>query len=312
MRSEAQAMAEQQQQMQTTTVSGRSQDVVVEPPESDVPPFSPSLLKDEIAMVTGGGSGMGLAMALAMAQAGAAIVLFGRTAKTARAGAAKIAATGAKVAFFVGDVRNSEQIAAAFDQAERRFGPVSILANNAGANYPVLAEQMTEGQWRSVTRIAIDGTFLCSSEFARRRITLKKSGAIINNSAHYICSGFPGDAHSAAAKAAIVGLTQSHARDWKSHGIRVNCLAAGLFPHDTTATLEGGYDAERWGAMVPIGRIGRTREFGWISTFLCSSLAAGISGNTLIIDGGDRLRRALMNPVFIPPRERESIWGEMP
>jgi NAD(P)-dependent dehydrogenase (short-subunit alcohol dehydrogenase family) len=286
--------------------------IIVEAPSFEEPPFPPSLLHGEVAMVTGGGSGMGLSMALAMAQAGAAIAIFGRTEKTAESGAAQIRALGGQVIPLVGDVRNAEHILAAFDRAEAELGPVSILANNAGANYPILAERMSAGQWRSVTRIAIDGTFLCSTEFARRRIAAGLGGAIVNNSAQYVWTGFPGDVHSAAAKAAIVDMTSAQAGDWKQHGIRVNCIAAGFFPQTTTATLGEDYDPERWGTMVPAGRIGRPREFGWISTFLCSPLAAGISGETLIIDGGDRLRRELMSPPFIPPRERASIWGEMP
>jgi NAD(P)-dependent dehydrogenase (short-subunit alcohol dehydrogenase family) len=283
---------------------------VVEPPPFETPPFPPSLLTDQIAFVTGGGSGMGLAMATALAQAGAAIAIFGRTLVRAEEGAASINALGFKAIAIEGDVRVPEQIAAAFDKCEAKLGPASILANNAGGNYPVLAEKMSPGQWRSITRIAIDGTFLCSTEFARRRFALNSPGAIVNNSAQYIWSGFPGDAHSAAAKAAISTMTTAHAADWKSRSIRVNCVAAGFFPHArSNANAE---DQARLGTMFPIGRVGRMPEFGWISTFLCSPLAAGITGQTFVIDGGDRLRRTLMSPAFVPPRERESIWGTAP
>lgn len=261
-------------------------------------------------MVTGGGSGMGLGMATALAQAGAAIAVFGRTAETAEKGASSLETLGGKVAAFVGDVRRPEDVAAAFDGAEKTLGAVSILANNAGANYPALAEKLSPGQWRSVTRIAIDGTFLCSTEFARRRIATGESGAIVNNSAQYIWSGFPGDAHSASAKAAIATMTTAQASDWKRYGIRVNCVAAGFFPHERSNTSEESKD--RTGLMFPIGRVGRMREFGWVSAFLCSPLAAGITGETLMIDGGDNLRRQLMHPAFEPPRDRENPWGVLP
>ncbi len=283
---------------------------IVEPPAFDTPPFPPTMLKGAVALVTGAGSGMGLGMATALAQAGAAIAIFGRTAETAESGAAELTRLGGKVTVCVGDVRKPDDIAAAFNRAEAELGPVSILANNAGGNYPVLAEQMSPGQWRSITRIAIDGTFLCSTEFARRRISAGRGGAIVNNSAQYISTGFPGDAHSAAAKAAIATMSTALARDWKPHGIRVNCVAAGFFPHARSGTSEEMQ--ERTGSMFPLGRVGRMREFGWISAFLCSPLAAGITGETLVIDGGDRLRRALMHPEFVPPREREAIWGDLP
>lgn len=287
---------------------------VVEPPAFETPPLPPGTLAGAVALVTGGGSGMGLSMATAFAQAGAGVTIFGRTAETAEAGARTLRAQGARVAVAVGDVRKPEDVAAAFDIAERELGPVSILGNNAGSNYPILAEKMSPGQWRSIMRIAVDGTYLCSAEFVRRRIAASHAGAIVNNSAQYVWSGFPGDAHSAAAKAAIVTMTRAHAIDWKPEKIRVNCVAAGFFPHErSTSARAGDEDAtERMAEMFPIGRVGRIREFGWVSAFLCSPFASGITGETLVIDGGDRLRRQLMSPAYVPPRERMSIWGDLP
>ncbi len=285
--------------------------LVVEPPSWESPPLPADLLAGEVAVVTGAGSGMGLGMALALAQAGAAIAVFGRTAERAEAGAAKIREIGGRAIAIGSDVRDPERVAEVFAQAEAELGPVSILANNAGGNYPVLAEKMSANQWRSITRIAIDGAFLCSTEFARRRIAAGKPGAIVNNSAQYVWSGFPGDAHSAAAKAAMVTMSAAMAQDWKPHGIRVNCVAAGFFPHARSGVNDPQQQA-RLDTMFPLGRTGRMREFGWVSAFLCSPMAAGITGETLVIDGGDRLRRELMSPAFVPPRERASIWGDTP
>jgi NAD(P)-dependent dehydrogenase (short-subunit alcohol dehydrogenase family) len=287
---------------------------VIEAPDPQTrPPFPPDLLKGQVAVVTGGGSGMGLAMATEMGRAGAAIAIFGRTQEKANQGAARLAALGIRVVAFGGDVRKPESLAENFDRAEAELGPVPILANNAGGNYPVTAEGMSPGQWRSITRIAIDGSFLASGEFARRRIAAGGGGAIVNNSAQYIWSGFPGDAHSASAKAAIATMSTALAADWKRHRIRVNCVAAGFFPHDYSTSGEPGQrDDERTGSMFPIGRVGRMHEFGQIATFLVSPLASGITGETLVIDGGDRLRRQLMSPAFVPPRERTSLWGDLP
>jgi len=124
-----------------------------------------------------------LAMALAFAQGGAQVAVMGRSIEKAEEGAAKIAALGTKVHAMSCDGRLPEQVTAAFDEAEQVLGPVSLLANNAGANFPVLAEDISVNAWNAVTRIAIDGTFLCSTEFARRRIARGQGGAIINNSA---------------------------------------------------------------------------------------------------------------------------------
>src|SRR3546814_20259000 len=96
----------------------------------------------------------------------------------------------------------------------------SLLANNAGANFPVLAENISANAWGAVTRIAIDGTFLCSAEFARRRIARGEGGAIVVNRAQYIWTGFPGDAHSAAAQTAQATMTKKLAAEWAPQGIR--------------------------------------------------------------------------------------------
>jgi NAD(P)-dependent dehydrogenase (short-subunit alcohol dehydrogenase family) len=266
----------------------------------------------EVALVTGGGSGMGLGMARAFAQAGAAIAIVGRSPERAAEGVAAIEAIGGRAIAAPADVRDPVAIAAAFDRAEVELGPVTILANNAGGNFPVLADAMSPNAWRAVTRIAIDGTFFCSTEFARRRMAAGGKGAIVNNSAQYIWSGFPGDAHSAAAKAAIATMTVALAREWKARGIRVNCVAAGFFPHAGSSEGNDPETLRRLGAMIPLGRVGEMQEFGWASAFLCSPFAAGITGETMVIDGTERLRRSLLTGAFEAPRDRRALWGELP
>jgi len=285
--------------------------LVIEPPAFEDGPFGPDLLAGAVALVTGGGSGLGFGMAQGLAQAGAAVALLGRTLERTQAAAKRIAAMGGRAFACSGDVRDPAAIAAAFDAAEAALGPVTLLANNAGANFPALAEAMSPNAWRAVTRIAIDGNFFASTEFARRRIAAGGGGAIVNNSAQYVWSGFPGDAHSAAAKAAIVTLTAELAREWKPHGIRVNCIAAGFFPHADSTNGDDPTVVERLAAMMPMGRTGRMRELSWAAAFLSSPLADGISGETLVLDGAERTRRALMQPNFVPPRERTSIWGDV-
>jgi NAD(P)-dependent dehydrogenase (short-subunit alcohol dehydrogenase family) len=253
---------------------------------------------------------MGLAMAMAFAQGGAKVAVMGRSLDRAQLGAAKIAEIGGRVFAISCDVRDPDAIKAAFDAAERELGAVSLLANNAGANFPVLAENISVNAWNAVTRIAIDGTFLCSTEFARRRIVLGKGGAIINNSAQYIWTGFPGDAHSAAAKTAQATMTKAMARDWKPYGIRVNAVAAGFFPHARSTNGDGADEIAPLQNMIPAGRTGRIREFGWLSAMACTRLLGDMTGQVIVQDGGESLRRSLMMPDFIPPRERANgPWG---
>ncbi len=284
--------------------------IVATPPPFDAPPYPVDIFAGRTVLVTGGGSGMGLAMAKAFAQGGANVAIMGRSIERAQEGAAEVAAIGVRTHAMSCDVRLPEAVAAAFDEAEAALGPVSLLANNAGANFPILAEDISPNAWNAVTRIAIDGTFLCSTEFARRRIAASEGGAIVNNSAQYIWTGFPGDAHSAAAKTAQATMTKKLAADWAPYGIRVNAIAAGFFPHatSTAGNREGG--TEPLQNMIPAGRTGSIREFGWLSAMTCTPLFGGMTGQVIVQDGGESLRRSLIMPDYVPPRERaDGPWG---
>jgi NAD(P)-dependent dehydrogenase (short-subunit alcohol dehydrogenase family) len=284
--------------------------IVAVPPPFEAPPYPADIFAGQTVLVSGGGSGMGLAMAMAFAQGGAQVAVMGRDLEKAQAAATRIAQLGVNTHAMSCDVRLPDQVAAAFDEAERVLGPVSLLANNAGANFPVLAEDISVNAWNAVTRIAIDGTFLCSTEFARRLIARGEVGAIVNNSAQYIWTGFPGDAHSAAAKTAQATMTRKMAAEWAPYGIRVNAIAAGFFPHETSTAgrREGGTEVLQ--AMIPAGRTGAIHEFGWLSAMTCTPLLGGLTGQVIVQDGGESLRRSLMMPDFVPPRERaDGPWG---
>ena len=284
--------------------------IVMTPPPFHAPPYPVDIFAGRTALVTGGGSGMGLAMAMAFAQGGAQVAVMGRSLAKAEAGAAKVSALGGKVHPLSCDVRNPEQVSAAFDQVEDVLGPITLLANNAGANFPVLAEDISPNAWNAVTRIAIDGTFLCSAEFARRLIARGEGGAIVNNSAQYIWTGFPGDAHSAAAKTAQATMTKKMAQEWARFGIRVNAIAAGFFPHESSTAGRRDDGIEPLQNMIPAGRTGSIWEFGWLSAMTCTPLLAAMTGQVIVQDGGESLRRSLMMPDFIPPRERaDGPWG---
>ena len=284
--------------------------IVATPPPFEAPPYPADIFAGQTVLVTGGGSGMGLAMAKAFAQGGANVAVMGRSIERAQQGAAEIAALGVRTHAMSCDVRLPDAVAAAFDEAEEALGPIDLLANNAGANFPVLAEDISPNAWNAVTRIAIDGTFLCSTEYARRRIRAGKGGAIVNNSAQYIWTGFPGDAHSAAAKTAQATMTKKLAADWAPHGIRVNAIAAGFFPHEgsVSARREGGTEVLQ--NMIPAGRTGSIWEFGWLSAMTCTPIFGSMTGQVIVQDGGESLRRSLMMPDYVPPRERaDGPWG---
>jgi NAD(P)-dependent dehydrogenase (short-subunit alcohol dehydrogenase family) len=274
------------------------------PPPAERSMLPADALAGEIALVTGGGSGLGLAMALGLARCGARIAITSRTTEALEKGLAQIRATGAEAIAVPADVREPEQIASAFDQVEAQLGPVSLLLNNAGTNFPALAGEMSPNAWRAIVRIALDGTFFCCREFYRRRKPTGLPGAIVNNGATYAWTGFPGDAHSCAAKAATLNLTQTLAGEWAGDGIRVNAIVAGFYPHEKIPDPDN-----TMGRVTPAGRNGEMQEIGWMAAYLCSRYASFVTGLNMVIDGAEWLRREALYPDYVPPPERgEAIW----
>ena len=154
--------------------------------------------------------------------------------------------------------------AAAFDEATAAFGLPDVLINNAAANFPVPAEDMSPNAWRTVVDITLNGTFFCSREFARRHIEAGTAGSIVNVGASYAWTGGPGFAHSAAAKAGVKNMVETLAVEWGPYGIQVNGLVPGLFPHeDMTADIKGNLDrTNEKDACQPALRVGRLQELG--------------------------------------------------
>ncbi|MCU1346201.1 MAG: oxidoreductase [Acidimicrobiia bacterium] len=263
--------------------------------------------RNQVVMITGGGTGLGKAMALEFARLGAAVAVTSRKAANVAEGVRAIEAVGARALGVEADVRDPAQIAAAFDTITAALGPVDVLVNNAAGNFPVAAEDLSYGGWRAVTAIVLDGTFICSTELARRAIAAERGAVILNIGATYSWTGGPGTAHSAAAKAGVTNLTESLAVEWAPLGIRVNCLAPGLFPHDNhspelKAVRPTGGVSEA--DTIPAGRTGRPHELGWAATYMCSPYAAYLTGHTMVLDGANWLRRGLRMPPFVPVREQ--------
>ena len=262
---------------------------------------------DGIAVfVTGAGTGLGKAIALEFARLGASIVIASRKPEHLEAGHEAVAALGAPVTTVGCDIRDPEQIAAAFDAAESAYGLPQVLINNAAANFPVPAEDMSPNAWRTVVDITLNGTFFCAREFARRHLEAGTPGSIVNVGASYAWTGGPGFAHSAAAKAGVKNLVETLAVEWGPYGIQVNGLVPGLFPHeDMTADIRGNLDRTNdKDACQPALRVGRLRELGWAATFLASPYARFISGHTLVVDGANWQRRSLTNPAVVTVREQ--------
>jgi NAD(P)-dependent dehydrogenase (short-subunit alcohol dehydrogenase family) len=277
-----------------------------EPPAAGACALPSGTFAGTTVFVTGGGTGLGKATATEFARLGADIVVASRKVEHLDAGREALSPLGTRILTVQCDIREPDQVAAAFDAAEAQLGLPQVLVNNAAANFPVPAEDMSPNAWRTVVDITLNGTFFCAREFARRHLAAGTPGSIINIGASYAWTGGPGFAHSAAAKAGVKNMVETLAVEWGPYGIQVNGLVPGLFPHDDmTADIKGNLDrTNEKDRCQPAMRVGRLRELGWAATFLASPYARFISGHTLVIDGANWQRRSLTNPEVVTVRDQ--------
>ncbi len=275
-------------------------------PETGATALQPGTFDGQTVLVTGGGTGLGKAIASEFARLGAKIAIASRKEEHLEAGRAAMEELGAEVCVTPCDIRDPESIVGAFDTIEKTIGRPSVLVNNAAANFPVPAEDMSPNAWRTVVDITLNGTFFCAREFGRRHLDAGTPASIINVGASYAWTGGPGFAHSAAAKAGVKNMVETLAVEWGPYGIQVNGLVPGLMPHeDMTADIRGSLDRTNdKGPCQPALRVGRPRELGWAATFLASPYGRFISGHTLVVDGANWQRRSLTNPTVVSVRDQ--------
>jgi NAD(P)-dependent dehydrogenase (short-subunit alcohol dehydrogenase family) len=276
------------------------------PPPSGASALPAGTYDGDTVLVTGAGTGLGKAIAVEFARLGASIVVASRNPEHLAAGRTAIEALGAEVEVVECDIRDADAVAAAFDAAEERFGLPRVLVNNAAANFPSPAEDLSPNAWRTVVDITLNGTFLVSREFARRHLAAGSTASIVNVGASYAWTGGPGFAHSAAAKAGVKNMVETLAVEWGPYGIQVNGLVPGLFPHeDMTDDIRGSLDlTHEKDPLQPAMRVGERQELGWAATFLASPYARFISGHTLVVDGANWQRRTLTNPPVTTVRDQ--------
>jgi len=260
------------------------------------------MTKKKVWFITGAGRGMGVDFARAALAAGHCVVGAGRHPEAI----STAVGTSENLLVVKLDITVPADAEAAVEVVIERFGRIDVLINNAAANFPVTAEDLSPNAWRTVVDITLNGTFYCAREFARRHLARSAPGSIINVGASYAWTGGPGFAHSAAAKAGVKNMVETLAVEWAPYGIRVNGLVPGLFPHeDMTADIKGNlartHDKD---TAQPALRVGRLRELGWAATYLASPYAAFISGHTLVVDGANWQRRTLTNPPVVTVRDQ--------
>ena len=215
-----------------------------------------------VALVTGGGRGIGKAIAERLAADGFAVVTLGRTSGDVQAD--------------VGDAQSVERV---FAEVRERFGPVLVLVNNAGERQDGLAIRMKPDQWESVIDTNLNGAFHCIRR-ALDDMLSARWGRIVNISSVVAERANPGQANYGAAKAGMLSLTRTIAREMARKGITCNAVTPGVIETDMTTGV-----AEKLLAGVPAGRIGRAEEVAHAVSFLCSDGAAYVNGATLAVDG---------------------------
>lgn len=240
-------------------------------------------LTDKVAIVTGASRGIGRAIAIALGQAGASVVVnYARSADAAHEVVAEIAAAGGSAIAIGGNMGEPEAVDALFAQTMEKWGRVDVLVNNAGITRDTLILRMKPDDWQSVIELNLTGVFLCLK--AATKIMMKqRQGRIINITSVVGISGNPGQANYSAAKAGVIGLTKTAARELASRNITVNAVAPGFIATQMTADL----DAEPILAGIPLGRMGQPEEVAGAVCFLAADPAAAyITGQVLNVDGG--------------------------
>jgi NAD(P)-dependent dehydrogenase (short-subunit alcohol dehydrogenase family) len=250
--------------------------------------FTPDLLKDRVAIVTGGGTGLGLAIAARLGALGALVAIGSRSARNLEQGTADLRHAGLDPQAIQLDVRKPEQVDEMVTRVVRHFGRIDILINNAAGNFICRAEDLSPNGWNSVVGIVLNGSFYCSRAVGRHMIARGAGGSIVSILANYVWTGSPGTVHSAAAKAGVVSMTQTLAVEWARHNIRVNAVAPG--PIESAGAARQLWSTpeavQRITERVPLRRWGKPADVADAVAFLVSGHSSFITGETLTVDGG--------------------------
>ena len=258
-----------------------------EPPSLGTSMLAPDALAGRVAIVTGGGTGLGRAIAVELARAGSAIGIVSRDPEHRQRGVEAVEEIGGRAVDVACDVREADQVEAAFAAVAESLGPPSILINNAGI-YPFMSfDDMTFEQWRQVLSINLDSMFLVTKQFLPG-MRAQGWGRIVNMASAMFHAGMAGCPHYTASKGGVIGLTRALAPELGPSGITINALAPSLVRSAGTST--GFHDgAGMFDVVASMQSIRRTQmpdDLSGVMSFLVSDDARFITGQTLVVDGG--------------------------
>lgn len=254
--------------------------------------LAPGLFRDQVVVVTGGGSGLGRCTAHELASLGATAVILGRTQEKLDRVAAEIRDDGGRVSAWACDTRDEERVTEVVSQIVEEHGAVHGLVNNAGGQFPSPLAAMSGKGFAAVVRNNLQGSFLMAREVFRQSMR-DRGGAIVNITAD--CeNGFPGMGHTGAARAGMENLCKTAAWEWGSYGVRMNAVALGWIASAGLDTYDGAIDKQlrRATRNIPLGRMATEAEASALICFLLSPAAGFINGDTIHFDGGGRFAAA--------------------
>ena len=237
-------------------------------------------------LVTGGGSGIGYAIARQFLQHGAEVFIGSRKAERIEKAVQELSAFG-RVQGFALDIREPDQVEKIAGLIAEKAGKLDILVNNAGGQFPSPAADISPKGWQAVVNTNLNGTWFVTQAMAKHFFFPQNQGVVLSIVVNNY-RGFPGMAHTGAARAGVMNLTKSLAVEWASRGVRLNCIAPGIIQSSglENSPPELVADVAR---TIPMKRLGTMDEVAALTLFLASPAAAYMTGDTIYMDGGARL-----------------------
>ncbi|MCJ1907215.1 3-oxoacyl-[acyl-carrier-protein] reductase [Planococcus ruber] len=244
-----------------------------------------SKLAGKTAIVTGASRGIGAEIARRFSEAGAKVVVnYSGSQEKAEAVVADIRANGGEAIAVKANVSDSDAVKAMIEETMKAFGSIDVLVNNAGITRDNLMMRMKDDEWDDVINTNLKGVFICTKGVTRQMMK-QRSGRIINIASIVGVMGNAGQANYVAAKAGVIGLTKTTARELASRNITANAVAPGFITTDMTDAL--GEDIQKTMlAQIPLGRFGKPEEVAKAALFLASDDSSYMTGQTLHLDGG--------------------------
>lgn len=249
--------------------------------------FRPGLFEGHVAIVTGGGSGIGLSTAIGLGELGARVAICGRKKEKLEAAEKELRERKIEVWSAECDIREIEQVAAFADGVKANLGTATVLINNAGGQFPTMADSLSAKGWEAVIRNNLNGTFFMTQAIANKHFIPARRGRIVNVIAN-IARGFPGMVHTGAARAGVENMTKTLAIEWVHHNIQVNAIAPGIIR--TTGTAQYPQELiEASRKKTPMKRVATAGEVAQLILYLACDAAFFVTGECWYIDGGAHL-----------------------